>query len=162
MSLAISQAVRDRLTSLENEHGRLSPRIVVDDARQKDSPLHGMFEWDVKKAALRHWLHRARVILHSVRVIQHAPEVVTLRAPHYVRDPHAPSREQGYVSVLELQKDPAAARESLRIEFSRVEGALTRARSVAGVLGLEAEIEALIRHLVRVRDRVNDGDTKAA
>lgn len=161
MSLAISQAVRDHLAVLEQEHGKLTARVVVEDARKKDSPLHAMFEWDVKKAAFRHWLHRARLIIRSVRVIQHEPVVTTLRVPHYVRDPHLSGKEQGYVSVATLQKDPDHARDSLRLEFSRVESALTRARSLAGVLGLEAEIEGLIRHLVRVRDRVS-AETKAA
>ena len=158
--IKITPAIKARLAELENEHGQLTPSIVVDDAKQKDSPLHGLFDWNLKSAAHKHWLHTARVIIHSVKVVV-TTETVTIKAPHYVRDPSVPPKEQGYISVAQLQKDPVAARESLRLEFGRAASALTRARTLASVLNLQEEVEALIARVMGLRDRI-EKDAKAA
>lgn len=150
MTEKITDAVRTRLAELERD-GRLTPADVVEDAKNDDSPLHKLFEWDTDKAAYNNWLHTARVIIKSVRYIPVEETVTTIRAPQYVRDPDAAPKSQGYISVGELRSDPVTARASLRLEFGRVESALGRARSVAVALGLEQEIEALIAHVVRVR-----------
>lgn len=158
--IKITKEVNERLAALENEHGQLTPALVVEDAKQKDSPLHGLFDWNLKSAAQKYWLHTARTIIHSVKVVV-TTETVTLHAPHYVRDPSVPHKEQGYVSIAQLQKDPVAARESLRVEFGRAASALTRARTLASVLNLEDEVEALIARVMGLRDRV-EKDAKAA
>jgi hypothetical protein len=149
----ITDSVRARLAALEHG-GRLTPASVVADAQSPESPLHGLFEWDDRKAAYDQRLHIARLVIRSVRYLAVDETVVVIKAPNYVRDPDAPAAVQGYVSVSQLRADPVSARASLRQEFSRVEGALTRARSVAGVLGLDHEIEDLIAQLVRLRERV--------
>lgn len=46
----------------------LRPQDVVDAARAADSPLHDAFEWDVRKAAERHWLATARSLLNHIQV----------------------------------------------------------------------------------------------
>lgn len=150
----ITQPVRVRLAQLEKAHGRLTPAVVVADARQKKSPLHDLFSWNVEEAAQKYWLHRAREIIQSVRLVSSETETVTVDAPFYVRDPSLLPSEQGYVSIATLQKNPVQARESLRLEFERVTGALTRARSIAAALGLESEVEELIAHVTRVKERV--------
>lgn len=150
----ITPEVRARLAMLENEHGQITPAMVVEDAKQKDSPLHGLFDWNVKSAAMKYWIHQARTIIHSVRLVSSLVETVTLKTPHYVRDPSVPRGEQGYVSVAQLQKDPERARESLRIEFSRAEGALTRARALAAALDLEEEVELLLMGVSGLRQQM--------
>jgi hypothetical protein len=149
----ITPAIRERLRALESETGTITPEALVDDARADDSPLHELFEWDNSVAAEKFRLHQARVVLKSVRYIEGQSEHITLDRPFYVRDPSMPANEQGYVSVLALQKDPVSARQSLRLEFSRVEGALSRARAVAGVLGLQDEVEHLIAQVTRVKEQ---------
>lgn len=149
--IRITPAVKERLEQLEQQHGRLTPSVVVEDARNGDSPLHDLFQWDVDNAAMRYWLHRAREIIHSVRV-QVITEKFTVKAPFYVRDASLSHKEQGYVSVATLQKDPIGARASLREEFSRVESSLARARTIAVALGLEDDLEGLIAHVVRVKE----------
>lgn len=151
MTEQITDAVRARLAELESD-GRLTPAVVVEDAKSESSPLHGLFEWDADKAAYHHWLHTARIIIKSVRYIPVEETVTVVRAPQYVRDPDAPPKSQGYISVAELRNDPVTARASMRLEFGRVESALERARSVAVAIGLENEIEQLIAHVVRVRE----------
>lgn len=150
-TLRITDDMRTRLHELENEHGQLTPDAVLEDAKRKDSPLHDAFEWDVKKAARSYWLDTAREIIRSVKVVV-TDERITVRTPHYVRDGSLPADAQGYVSVATLKKDPDKARESLKVEFARIEGALARVRSIAEALGMSNEVEDLISHVVRVKE----------
>lgn len=149
----ITQEIRDRLQQLESDHGTITPEVVVSDAKNTDSPLHGLFDWNTEQAAHRYWLHRAREIIKSVRLVSATTETLIIDAPHYVRDPSVASKEQGYISVVQLQKHPDQARGSLKLEFARVEGALTRARALAVALDMTEDIESLIEHAVRVRER---------
>lgn len=56
-----------RLNALVEKHGgSVTPEIVVNDARQEDSPLRDWFEWDDNKAAARYRLRQAREMLRSV------------------------------------------------------------------------------------------------
>ena len=152
-SIRITKPIRDRLASLEQAHGRLTPSVVVTDAKKKTSPLHCLFVWDMKTAAERYWLDRAREIIQNVKLVASQTETVVIDAPHYVRDPLAGPSEQGYVSIDVLRGDPQLARASLRIEFERVIGALARARSIAVALGLQGEVEDLLVHVIRVREQ---------
>lgn len=46
----------------------LTPEIVVDEARDKESPLHPVFEWDNKKAANEYRLVQARHLIRIAKV----------------------------------------------------------------------------------------------
>jgi len=46
--------------------GKLDPHDVVDDAKNKRSPLHPNFEWDDTKAAEQHRLFQARYLIGSI------------------------------------------------------------------------------------------------
>src|ERR1700741_1494249 len=112
-------AVRARLEEIEATHGVLRPSDVVADAKKKDSPLHGFFTWDTRKAAEERWLDQARDLIKSVyfRVTE---EHRTISGPFFVRAPDLPSDEQGYTSIDRLRSDPEKARSALIAEFSRV------------------------------------------
>lgn len=47
-------------------NGVIKPQDVVDEARDKKSPLHDYFDWDLKIAAQKHWLHQARLLIGSI------------------------------------------------------------------------------------------------
>jgi hypothetical protein len=157
----ITPAVQARLSLLENEHGQLTPAIVVADAKDETSPLHALFDWDVTDAAEKWWLAQARQIIRSVKLVI-TTEEVTVKTPHYVRDPSVPPDAQGYISIARLQRDPVAAKQSLLLEFNRAQSALLRARSLAVVLGLEDEIDHLIERLTYARTQVQPPTDEAS
>lgn len=152
--LYITPEVKDRLDTLYRENGHLTPEMVVEDAKDKKSPLHEAFNWDLKAAAYQHWLDTARTIIRSVRLVSHDVEILSPKTPHYVRDASLNGNEQGYVSVADLRKNPDQARESLRLEFNRIQGALERARSIATAFGLDDELESMLAQLIRLREQV--------
>lgn len=147
------EAIRVRLAEIEAaHHGRLTPNDVVKDARQKDSPLHGCFEWDTKKAAAAYWIEQARTLITSVHVVMKT-ETISIRTVYYVRDPSADNKEQGYVSVPRLRTEADMAREALVSEFTHVADMLRRARHLAVALNAADEVEPLLQSVIGLRQR---------
>lgn len=147
------QAVRERLELIESANGgRLTPDAVVEDARNKDSPLHDHFEWDVEKASAAHWIDQARTLITSVRVVVKT-DTMNVRSVYYVRDPSAGQGDQGYVSVTTLRSNTDMAREAIVAEFSRVADMLRRARELAKALDADKDVESLIQSVVGLRGR---------
>lgn len=52
----------------EESMGELTPEIVVENAKKKNSPIHPCFEWNDKKAAKKHRLHQARMLMSSINI----------------------------------------------------------------------------------------------
>lgn len=68
-----AQVAGERLAELsEQNNHRLTPRIVLEDARPPESPLHPCFEWDDVRAAELHREDQARNVIRSIRVSQPA------------------------------------------------------------------------------------------
>jgi hypothetical protein len=149
----MNDAIKKRLEEIaERNHGLLTPSAVVADAKRKDSPLHGCFTWDVRKAAEAHWLDQARALIASVTITVHT-ETTRIKAVAYVRDPASPPGTQGYRSVKELRSDTDLAREALVNEFTRVADLLRRARDLAVALDAASEVELLLQSVVGLRQR---------
>jgi hypothetical protein len=147
-------SVRIRLEHLAAANGgRLTPEAVVADAKCKDSPLHGHFTWDIKKAAYAHWIEQARTLITSVR-IEMRTDTTVVSAVAYIRDPAAAGKQQGYVSVEQLRTDKDLARDALVSEFGRVADMLRRARELATALDVEKEVDELLNDVVGLRQRV--------
>ena len=51
---------------LRNQHGKLNDKIILAEAKRPSSKLHAMWDWDVAKAAEKHWLRRAADLLRAV------------------------------------------------------------------------------------------------
>ena len=148
--------VKARLEAIaRNNGGVLRPFDVVQDARQPDSPLHELFEWDVEEAAQEHWMHTARRIIASVKV-NITTETIVLKAPAYVRDPRLHGREQGYLETIKLRTEHEIAKEVLAGEVQNVISALRRARNVAAALDMESEIDHLMEEFLDMRMRLKD------
>lgn len=147
------ETVQDRLQALYDQHGKLTPDLVVEDAKNPDSILHGQFNWDVDHAAHEHWKEVARDLIRSVRLIV-TTETTSVSCVAYVRDPNSPADEQGYLQVNRVRTDADVAREVLVEEFSRAASALARARELAAVFGMQNDVEELIEGVHSARRRV--------
>lgn len=133
--------------------GRLTPDLVLADARSAASPLHSLFDWDMERAAAREWVRTARLIIGAVR-IETIVNHFEVELPAYLRDRDVPTRHQGYVSVARLQTDPIAAAQTMEYEIARAKAGILRARAVALALGLESAVDDLLEHLGRVQAAV--------
>ena len=152
----LSEDVRSCINAIaDRNNGRIRPDDVLKHARDPSSPLHNCFEWDTGKAAMAHWLERARDIIRAVRV-DVTTETTLVRSIAYVRDPSAGAGEQGYISVTTLRTDEDLAREAIVYEFARAAAALERAREVAAALRLNSEVESLIKRLQKVKSKAEN------
>jgi len=145
--MTLTQGQLAHIKGLENRRGQITARRVLDDARKTTSPLHSLFNWNVKHAAERWWLHRARLIIGAVTIqVTHNHAVV--KSPCYIVDTTVSG--DGYRSVAAMKTDTPAARESLVYTLEIAAGHLRRAYDLAGPLGLEREIDALLAQIAGV------------
>lgn len=136
----------ERIKFLEDKNGRLTPEIVVQDAKNLDSPLHEEFEWNDAKAAAKFRIEQARDLIQRVRVEVKVHEQ-SIRVPLYVRDPEAKSDEQGYRSIVRLRDERQLAHEALTMEFSRAASAIERARKLSVAFDLESVFVELLEQV---------------
>ena len=158
-----SDIVRRELARLETKHGRLTPDIVVDEARAADSPLHSQFDWDDLTAAHKHRLDTAREILTTYITVVIKDKTKRIVVPMYIRDASLPTGVQGYARTTAI-RDRENAEMVLRAELDRIEGCIKRARAIADVLearhpGIAQELELLLESALTVRAAV-DGKRK--
>lgn len=146
-------AIQGRLAEIEaNNDGVLTPAAVVRDAKKRDSPLHALFNWNVKEAAEKHWLRQARYIITSVRV-KHQTKRTTVRSVFYLRDPLAEPKEQGYVSLRAVLSDDLLTRQSILNGFDRVLSDLARVRKLAELLEETDDIDELVTRVESVKQK---------
>jgi hypothetical protein len=60
--------LREQLQGIYERRGKLTPSLVVDEARDVDHPLHGRFEWDDAVAGENWRREQAHELIQSVRV----------------------------------------------------------------------------------------------
>lgn len=142
----LQQDVEARLRRLQDRHGRITPRSVVDDARNPESPLHGFFEWDDSKAAEAYRLDQARALIRGCPVVV-THETVTIRPQAYLRDPDRAANEQGYVSFARIMSSDERRHAAMQAECDRVRSMVARARRIAMVCGLGEEFNAFLTAL---------------
>ena len=65
-----AQDAGEELERIQQCHGKVTPDIVVDEARPTDSPLHNVFEWDDEKAAENYRHSQASVLIRSIEVVK--------------------------------------------------------------------------------------------
>lgn len=107
------KAVGEHLELLRQQcKGELTPKDVVDDARNPNSPLHSFFEWDDGAAAEQYRLSQARGLIRAVVAIYTQPDEPAVRTkmfvhipeagtPHYREASHALSRKATRDLVLQ-------------------------------------------------------------
>lgn len=150
------EAIRERLQELADANGGLlTPEAVVEDARDKKSPLHGQFTWDTKRAAYERWIDQARALIRTVRIeILH--EETTFKAPYWLHDPDVDEGDQGYRSAVEIRSDKDKARATVYQECVRAAGAIRRARDVSVSLGLESLMVKILNQIEVAQDKVRE------
>lgn len=103
--------LRDVLEGVREEHGKLTPEIVRDEARDPSHPLHHrVFDCPPEVASERYYLNRAAKLLRVVKVPYVRPngENGRVRAYHPVRNEDEPTSE--YRPVEDIARDEVATR----------------------------------------------------
>lgn len=129
------------LLEIEKRFGTVTPRIVVDLARDENHPLHGEFEWRDGVAAEKFREEQARELIRGARLHVTVHEV-SIEAQAFLRDPASPAHQQGYTSITRVAADERLASEAVAQELRQAAGLLRRARDIATACSIDAkEIE---------------------
>lgn len=141
-------------TVAEKHGGVLRPDDVVREADpdNKEGIAHrlaSLVGWNTSEpeAAHRWRVDQARLVIRSCEPELIQMGVMTIRAPHYVRDPQREPREQGYAELLSIKTREEVAADLLVSEIDRAVAGLERAYSIATALGREQEIADLAASL---------------
>lgn len=87
-------SLRDQLQSIYNQHGKLTPNVVLDQARDPEHPLHERFEWDDSLAAESWRREQAHQLIRSVKIVYKQADKTG--SEKSVRAFHAVNTERGY------------------------------------------------------------------
>jgi hypothetical protein len=127
------QTIGDALAAIsEASGGELTPKAVVESAREEDSPLHSHFDWDDAAAAEKWRIEQARDIIRCIRVEDTGPNSEPERAFLSISD-------KGGVSYrsLEAVKSSADLQEKLLASAERdLEAFTVRYRSLKEICAI--------------------------
>lgn len=84
--------LRDQLQQIYDQHQKLHPALVVNEARDENHPLHDRFEWDDSIAGEAWRRQQAHELIKSVRITYRKAD----ESENSVRAFHAVRSEQGY------------------------------------------------------------------
>ncbi len=103
-------SLREHLQKIYDKQGKLTPQIVLDEARRKNHPLHDRFPWDDHEAAELHRLSVAHDLIVSVRVVfrstKGSPFEKSLRGFHAIRQPEGDNGGYVYEPLDKIVADP--------------------------------------------------------
>jgi hypothetical protein len=106
--------LRDELQGIYDQHGKLTPALVVDEARHESHPLHGRFEWDDAIAGEAWRREQAHQLIQSVRITYKSAgpdgQEKNIRAFHAVRGEDEDNNGYVYRPADEVVADPLATK----------------------------------------------------
>lgn len=146
------ELIREAILELADANGHIDKRTVFEAARSPNSILHNEFEWDGDAAIIELGLQRASELIRVIKI-----EIVVdshkIVAPYYINHP-SDSKNGVYVPIAGAKDDETIKHGILINEVSRIEGAIKRAKAIAGALDLEAEFDAMMSSVNNIRSRL--------
>ncbi len=159
-----AQIVGERLESIKRKSNMLTPALVVEDAKNISSPLHGFFEWDDTLAAEKYRIDQAGHLVRSVVVtfedsvqLQNrqvclsgmpSPEIETARTIRAFLPIKDDSGGNSYVSSREALGNPEMRRQVLArayAELASVGKKYRELQELSGVFDALEQVELQLR-----------------
>ena len=102
----MSGDLRSHLEAIRGQYSKLTPRVVVDEARDPEHPLHSRFEWDDSIAGEAYRIQQARELIRSVRVVHKEADEAGPEKSVRAYVSLANENEHAYEPVEEVAEDP--------------------------------------------------------
>ena len=137
--------VGDELRRISAVDG-LTPEVVVSEARDKESPLHGAFEWRDDVAAEEHRKQQARTLIRAVMIVSEDVE------PSPAFYSIAEDRSRSYVPVEVVVRSKGlygAALDTLRAKLAGAKHAVEQLQNASRITGAarQESLAPLVAHL---------------
>ena len=141
------QAITNRFAKIRKATGALTPRAIVDDARDPKSPLHEYFDWDDSSAAEKYRLLQAGNLVRSIQVVVVDDDGKHQPTRHYL---HVEIEQvPQYVPLLEVARNPTLSAQVLTDARNQLEGWKRR-------FGVYAELAQAVDRLEGVMGALDD------
>lgn len=129
------QRAGDVIAGLIKKHGEARPDQLVEEARDREHPLHGDFEWNDSKAGHEYRLLQASALIRSVTIIRDDRPDVHLRAFVNI------DREGGYRSIDTVLSRPSDRARLLEQALGELQAFARKYEALKELAGVRAEIE---------------------
>lgn len=98
--------LRDQLQAIYDQRGQLTPALVVDEARDKNHPLHSRFEWNDKIAGEAWRREQAAALIRSVSIVYKETSSGPARVRAFTAIKPDDAHAHNYEPVEEVLADP--------------------------------------------------------
>lgn len=110
--------LREHIQAILDEHGKLTPELVVEVARDPNHPLHHRIEWDDSKAGPKWRLEQASLLIRKAKIVYRDDPTAPRDLRAFVSTRQPGERKSEYRPVEEVVADPVS-REILLRQFER-------------------------------------------
>lgn len=152
MQLSLEK-LREEVLKFEDKDGGIDIDAMWRTAQSKGHPLHKYFTWDVNKAAIEHWRHQARALVHRVNVKFREEKVSVSAAPFYVRDPATRAAGGRYANLHTIKQEHQAL--VVQRSYRQAQSYIQRHKSIVEGFGLGGEYQAVDKALTRLIEKVD-------
>lgn len=112
--------IKEALAKIAERDGELRPRVVVDEARDPNSPLHAEFCWDDNEAAEKYRLVQAGQLIRRVWVTVTRDSSFDRPVREYVKVTSPTSSGDSYQPVVKVLSDEQLRAELLSKFFNKI------------------------------------------
>lgn len=138
-----AQAAGEYLETLEQAHGEITPKIVLDSARAEDSLLHPCFEWNDGVAAEKYRENQARFLIRNlvVKVEQDNSPPQAVRA--YVNVAQDTEKVGSFIAVKTALDDAEMRTQVLKNALRELQAFQEKYKNLSELAGVFSAITAL-------------------
>lgn len=146
-----SEFLSKYLQKLEKKNGKLTPGIVVENARPENSPIHSYFEWDDDAAADKYRLWQARQLIARVYIINDPKDeedkLVKVRVFHSidVSDDEEADENRQYMNIVKIMSDDQLKEKLLEDALRDASFFMAKYNTLKELEPLMAEIRKLVK-----------------
>lgn len=149
---------RDRVHDLAKKLRReVTPKDVLSDAQDRNSPYHGYFEWNDRKAAAAHRLQQARQLLGHLKVVYHDELGKEVRVREYVRLVHeSPATHElrsGYFPRQKAMTNSGLEQQCVERAITELESWMNRWRGFKRIEAAYVGVQNTLANLRRLKQR---------
>ena len=141
---------QEALLQIYEKHGKLTPELVVDEAKDKNSPLYEYFDWNNKEAGQKWRIHQARLLICRVKIISETAKGQSTRL--FIHNGEN-SNGRTYNPIDIVVKDPDEFEKTLHRFRSDCMAYTNRIRSLGEYKEHSEFIEA---HMNRIEESLNE------
>ena len=143
------------LTKLDRQN-KLTASAILKEGKDPRSPLHGKFNWNDKTAAHAYRMDQARSLITEFKIeIVVQKRVIVVPIFQEAANKESP-QEEGYQATLDIRKNKSDSRAKVVRHLKTALSSLNNALVLCDILGLEEDVERIIRAVERVQNKLQD------